>query len=44
MNILVTGSSGWLGQRLVPHLKRGSHHVVGFDRENSVETPADRPM
>src|SRR5215469_12448214 len=31
MNILVTGSSGWLGQHLVPRLKRGSHHVVGLD-------------
>jgi UDP-glucose 4-epimerase len=31
MNILVTGSSGWLGQHLVPRLKKGSHHVVGLD-------------
>ena len=31
MNILVTGSSGWLGQHLVPRLKRGGHRVVGLD-------------
>ncbi len=31
MNILVTGSSGWLGQNLVPRLKKGSHDVVGLD-------------
>ena len=31
MNILVTGSSGWLGQHLVPRLKRGSHRAIGLD-------------
>ncbi|WIM13549.1 NAD(P)-dependent oxidoreductase [Enhydrobacter sp.] len=31
MNILVTGSSGWLGQHLVPRLKRGGHRVTGLD-------------
>jgi len=31
MNILVTGSSGWLGQHLVPRLKRAGHAVVGLD-------------
>jgi UDP-glucose 4-epimerase len=31
MNILVTGSSGWLGQSLVPRLKRDGHRVVGID-------------
>ena len=31
MNILVTGSSGWLGQTLVPRLKRGGHTVIGLD-------------
>ena len=31
MNILVTGSSGWLGQTLVPRLRRGGHKVVGID-------------
>ncbi|HKV16290.1 MAG TPA: NAD(P)-dependent oxidoreductase [Reyranella sp.] len=31
MNILVTGSSGWLGQHLVPRLKRGGHQVIGLD-------------
>lgn len=36
MNILVTGSSGWLGQHLVPHLKRGSDYVVGLDRASQI--------
>lgn len=31
MNILVTGSSGWLGQHLVPRLRRGGHTVIGLD-------------
>ncbi|WP_421999762.1 NAD-dependent epimerase/dehydratase family protein [Reyranella sp.] len=31
MNILVTGSSGWLGQFLVPRLRRDGHRVVGLD-------------
>src|SRR3979490_1849037 len=31
MNILVTGSSGWLGQALVPRLARDGHKVVGLD-------------
>lgn len=31
MNILVTGSSGWLGQTLVPRLVRDGHEVVGID-------------
>jgi len=31
MRILVTGSSGWLGQTLVPRLRRDGHHVVGLD-------------
>ena len=33
MNILVTGSSGWLGQTLVPRLARDGHRVVGLDPE-----------
>ena len=33
MNILVTGSSGWLGQTLVPRLVRDGHRVVGLDPE-----------
>ena len=31
MRILVTGSSGWLGQTLVPRLRRDGHEVVGLD-------------
>jgi UDP-glucose 4-epimerase len=31
VNILVTGSSGWLGQTLVPRLLHDGHRVVGFD-------------
>lgn len=38
MNILVTGSSGWLGQTLVPRLKRDGHHVVGLDPLPGVAT------
>ena len=33
MNILVTGSSGWLGQTLVPRLARDGHKVIGLDPE-----------
>ncbi|MFI5000592.1 MAG: NAD-dependent epimerase/dehydratase family protein [Reyranellales bacterium] len=38
MNILVTGSSGWLGQTLVPRLRRDGHKVVGLDPEPSTTT------
>jgi nucleoside-diphosphate-sugar epimerase len=31
MRILMTGSSGWLGQTLVPRLSREGHQVVGID-------------
>jgi len=31
MRILVTGSSGWLGQALVPRLRDRGHQVVGLD-------------
>jgi UDP-glucose 4-epimerase len=31
MRILVTGSSGWLGQSLVPRLERDGHAVIGLD-------------
>lgn len=38
MNILVTGSSGWLGQTLVPRLARDGHKVVGLDPEPGATT------
>lgn len=38
MNILVTGSSGWLGQTLVPRLLRDGHKVVGLDPESGPTT------
>jgi nucleoside-diphosphate-sugar epimerase len=31
MNILLTGSSGWLGRYLAPLLERDGHHVIGLD-------------
>jgi UDP-glucose 4-epimerase len=33
MRVLVTGSSGWLGQTLVPQLRAAGHEVVGLDIE-----------
>ena len=38
MNVLVTGSSGWLGQTLVPRLRRDGHLVVGLDPEAGATT------
>jgi UDP-glucose 4-epimerase len=38
MKILVTGSSGWLGQTLVPRLRRDGHQVVGLDPEKGTTT------
>ena len=38
MNILVTGSSGWLGQTLVPRLARDGHKVIGLDPEPGATT------
>lgn len=38
MNILVTGSSGWLGQTLVPKLRRGGHTVIGLDPDPAETT------
>ena len=38
MNVLVTGSSGWLGQTLVPRLARDGHKVVGLDPEPAATT------
>ncbi len=43
MNILVTGSSGWLGQTLVPRLERDGHRVVGLDPEAG-PTTSDRGL
>ncbi len=31
MNILVTGSGGYLGSLIAPHLARHGHQIVGFD-------------
>ena len=42
MNILVTGSSGWLGQTLVPRLRRDGHQVVGLDPEKGATTDNNR--
>src|SRR5262249_8482971 len=38
MNILVTGSSGWLGQTLAPRLRGDGHTVVGLDPEPGAPT------
>jgi UDP-glucose 4-epimerase len=38
MRILVTGSSGWLGQTLVPRLRRDGHEVTGIDPVPSATT------
>jgi UDP-glucose 4-epimerase len=49
VNILVTGSSGWLAQDLVPRLKRAGHTVIGLDpvagpHTDVVGTVADRDL
>jgi UDP-glucose 4-epimerase len=49
VNILVTGSSGWLAQDLVPRLKRAEHAVIGLDpvagpHTDIVGTVADRAL
>jgi UDP-glucose 4-epimerase len=38
MRILLTGSSGWLGQTLAPRLKLDGHEVVGLDPAPSATT------
>jgi len=38
MNILVTGSSGWLGEALVPRLRKMGHTVTGLDPVPSAHT------
>lgn len=41
MRILLTGSSGWLGQTLAPRLRLAGHHVTGLDvREGPATTVA----
>ena len=38
MRILLTGSSGWLGQTLAPRLRAGGHEVIGLDPRPSPDT------
>ena len=38
MRILLTGSSGWLGQTLAPRLARDGHQVIGLDPAPSATT------
>ncbi len=38
MRILLTGSSGWLGQTLAPRLRAGGHEVTGLDPAPGPET------
>lgn len=38
MNVLLTGSSGWLGRHLAPRLRRAGHGVVGLDVAPGRET------
>ncbi len=38
MRILLTGSSGWLGQALAPRLARDGHEVIGLDPVPSATT------
>jgi UDP-glucose 4-epimerase len=38
MRILVTGSSGWLGQTLVPRLHQVGHEITGLDPQPSALT------
>jgi UDP-glucose 4-epimerase len=49
MRILVTGSSGWLGQTLVPLLRGKGCHVIGLDARPGPHTDvsgsvSDRPL
>jgi UDP-glucose 4-epimerase len=49
MNILLTGSSGWLGRHLAPLLMADGHIVVGMDVAPGADTQvlgtvADRPL
>src|SRR5262245_26855535 len=40
MRVLVTGSSGWLGQTLVPRLRHAGHAVMGIDPVPAATTEA----
>jgi UDP-glucose 4-epimerase len=39
MNILLTGSSGWLGMTLAPRLQQLGHRVFGLDPKPGPFTP-----
>ncbi len=43
MNVLVTGTSGYIGSRLTPHLQREGHAVRGFAR-NPARVKLDIPI
>lgn len=38
MNVLLTGSSGWLGRFLAPRLRAAGHRVTGFDVAPGADT------
>ena len=38
VNVLLTGSSGWLGRALAPRLRTLGHHVIGLDPVIAPET------
>ena len=41
MNILVTGSSGFIASNLIPKLKKAGHHLIGVDSLDSKSTNHD---
>ena len=49
MNVLLTGSSGWLGRFLAPQLRESGHEVTGLDvapgrNTEVIGSVADRPL